>query len=126
MSRKGNPWDHAEWDSFMQTLKYEEVYRTEYLNLVHARRAIGEFLETVCNDKRLHSALDHRLPAQFESTLVPQAEGVERALAHVEHLTGHLLQPLRDAVPVNRGKGNRLKNARVQRAAQKIHFFVHG
>jgi hypothetical protein len=55
----------------MQTLKYEEVYRTEYLNLVHARRAIGEFSEKVCDEKRLHSALDHRLPAQFESTLVP-------------------------------------------------------
>lgn len=72
MSRKGNPWDNAACESFMKTLKYEEVYRTEYRNLVHARTAIGEFLEKVYNQKRLHSALDYRSPAQFESTLAPR------------------------------------------------------
>jgi transposase InsO family protein len=55
----------------MKTLKHEEVYRTEYRNLVHARAAIGEFLEKTYNEKRLHSALDYRSPAQFESTLAP-------------------------------------------------------
>lgn len=69
MSRKGNPWDNAKCESFMKTLKYEEVYRTEYRNMTDARAAIGEFLEKVYNEKRLHSALDYRSPAQFERTL---------------------------------------------------------
>ena len=47
-------------------------YRTEYRNLADARVRIGEFLEKVYNEKRLHSALDYRSPAQFESTLTPR------------------------------------------------------
>ena len=73
MSRKASPWDNAACESFMKTLKYEEVYRTEYRNLADARGRIGEFLEKVYNQKRLHSALDYRSPVQFESTLASQA-----------------------------------------------------
>lgn len=69
MSRKANPWDNAACESFMKTLKYEEVYRTEYRNLAHARAAIGEFLEKMYNEKRLHSALNYRSPVEFERTL---------------------------------------------------------
>ena len=74
MSRKANPWDNAACESFMKTLKREEVYRTEYRNLIHTRAAIGEFLEKVYNEKRLHSALDYRSPVQFERTLVKPTE----------------------------------------------------
>jgi putative transposase len=74
MSRKKNPWDNARCESFMKTLKYEEVYRTEYRNLADAGSRIGEFLEKVYNEKRLHSALDYRSPVQFESTLARPAE----------------------------------------------------
>jgi putative transposase len=69
MSRKANPWDNAACESFMKTLKYEEVYRTEYRNLAHARAAIGTFLEKIYNQKRLHSALSYRSPVEFENSL---------------------------------------------------------
>jgi putative transposase len=66
MSRKGNPWDNAACESFMKTLKYEEVHRNEYRDLAEARASIAEFLEKVYNQKRLHSALGYLPPAEFE------------------------------------------------------------
>jgi putative transposase len=66
MSRKGNPWDNAACESFMKTLKYEEVLRNEYRDLAEARSSIREFLEKVYNQKRLHSALGYLPPAEFE------------------------------------------------------------
>jgi transposase InsO family protein len=67
MSRKGNPYDNAACESFMKTLKYEEVYRNEYRDFAEVRASIGEFLERVYNQKRLHSALGYVPPAEFES-----------------------------------------------------------
>jgi transposase InsO family protein len=66
MSRKANPWDNAACESFMKTLKYEEVLRNEYRDLADARASIREFLEKVYNEKRLHSALGYLPPARFE------------------------------------------------------------
>jgi transposase InsO family protein len=66
MSRKGNPYDNANAESFMKTLKYEEVYRSEYRDLEDARRQIRRFIEAVYNRKRLHSALGYRSPVEFE------------------------------------------------------------
>ena len=72
MSRKGNPWDNAQCESFMKTLKYEEVLRNEYRDLAEARASIVEFLEKVYNQKRLHSALGYVPPAEFEAQLAVQ------------------------------------------------------
>jgi len=69
MSRKGNPWDNAACESFMKTLKYEEIHRNEYRDLNEARDNIGDFLEKIYNQRRLHSALGYVPPAEFESNL---------------------------------------------------------
>jgi putative transposase len=68
MSRKSNPWDNASCESFIKTLKYEEVYRNEYRDLNDARACIGEFLERVYNERRLHSALGYMSPVEFEQS----------------------------------------------------------
>jgi putative transposase len=66
MSRKGNPYDNAACESFMKTLKYDEVYRNEYRDFEEARHSISEFLNVVYNQQRLHSALGYCTPAEFE------------------------------------------------------------
>lgn len=72
MSRKGNPWDNAACESFMKTLKYEEVFRSEYRQLSEAHVSIREFLEKIYNEKRLHSALGYVPPTEFEANLAAQ------------------------------------------------------
>ena len=83
MSRKANPWDNAACESFIKTLKYEEVYRTEYRDLAEARASIGVFLEKVYNQKRLHSALGYLPPLEFERGLLAQTnkEAASRQLS---------------------------------------------
>ena len=81
MSRKANPWDNAACESFMKTLKYEEVYRSEYRDLTEARSRIGEFLEKIYNEKRLHSALNYRSPVEFERSLSAPGEASRKRVA---------------------------------------------
>lgn len=69
MSRRGNVYDNAKAESFIKTLKYEEVYRMEYRDLADAKASIKEFLEKIYNRKRLHSALGYCPPREFEQSL---------------------------------------------------------
>jgi putative transposase len=61
--------DNAKAESFMKTLKQEEMNAGSYRNLSQARSAIGAFIETVYNPQRLHSALAYRSPDEYEATL---------------------------------------------------------
>jgi putative transposase len=67
MSRAGTPYDNAKAESFMKTLKSEEVYLHHYRDHEEARASIQRFIEEVYNRKRLHSALGYRPPEEFEA-----------------------------------------------------------
>ena len=75
MSRRGNPYDNARAESFMKTLKAEEVALRRYRTLDEARAFIGEFIDEIYNERRLHSALGYRPPAEFEALAAPAATG---------------------------------------------------
>ena len=67
MSRVGCPYDNAMAESFMKTLKQEEVDGRSYRDLAQARQAIEFFLAEVYNRQRLHSALAYNAPAEVEA-----------------------------------------------------------
>lgn len=69
MSRRGNPYDNAYAESFMKTLKYEEVYLNEYETYREALENIERFIDEVYNQKRIHSSIGYRTPIEYEKTL---------------------------------------------------------
>lgn len=72
MSHKASPWENGGCESWMKTLKYEEVFRQEYRDVAEARSCLERFIEKVYNQQRLHSALGYRPPTEFEQAWLAQ------------------------------------------------------
>jgi putative transposase len=67
MSRAGNPYDNAHVESFMKTLKHDEIYPRGYRTMADVIARLPHFLETIYNNHRQHSALNYRSPNTFET-----------------------------------------------------------
>ena len=83
MSRPANPYDNAGCESFLKTLKQEEIYVREYGTLEQLRANIEEFIEQYYNRLRLHSALGYRPPEEFEQQVERQNQTADLNVAAV-------------------------------------------
>jgi len=91
MSRPANPYDNASCESFIKTLKREEIYANQYDDLEHLRANIEDFIEQYYNRQRLHSALGYRSPEEFEQQAACQT-GIEDVKAATITLVASLAQ----------------------------------
>lgn len=69
MSRRGNPYDNSACESFLKTLKCEEIYRQDYRNMADVLASIDHFMQKLYNERRLHSALGYRPPVESEQAV---------------------------------------------------------
>ena len=83
MSRPANPYDNASCESFMKTLKREEIYANKYDDLENLRANIEEFIEQYYNRLRLHSALGYRSPEEFEQQIKASGSAESRSATMV-------------------------------------------
>jgi hypothetical protein len=92
MSRPANPYDNASCESFIKTLKREEIYANAYENLEHLRANIEIFIAEYYNQQRLHSALGYRSPEEFERQAPCQSAAADSKGATITFVAG-LAQP---------------------------------
>jgi transposase InsO family protein len=85
MSRPANPYDNASCESFMRTLKREEIHANSYGDLEHLRTNIEAFIEQYYNRCRLHSSLGYRPPEEFEQTLAPSDLPAAAIMSFLRH-----------------------------------------
>lgn len=87
MSRPANPYDNAFCESFMKTLKQEEIYCHQYRDLDDLSAHLQEFIDHYYNRQRLHSALGYRTPEEFERDAAANADGSAAAAAVMTYFT---------------------------------------
>jgi transposase InsO family protein len=85
MSRPANPYDNAQCESFIKTLKREEIYARKYQNLDDLRAHLEEFIDQYYNRQRLHSALGYRTPDEFEAAARVAAESAAVSVSFSRH-----------------------------------------
>ena len=108
MSRLANPWDNAKCESFMKTLKQEEIRANEYRDLEHLRKNVTEFVEHYYNGQRLHSALGYQTPEAFERKMTLAAAAETAAMSFSRHTeiyqpdVAPRKKPSEDGFPIHR------------------------
>jgi transposase InsO family protein len=85
MSRPANPFDNASCESFMKTLKQEEIYANGYGDIDELRENIAAFIDEYYNRVRLHSALGYQPPEEFERTSRPATASVGASMSFFRH-----------------------------------------
>ena len=103
MSRLANPWDNAKCESFMKTLKQEEIRANEYRDLEHLRKNVTEFVEHYYNGQRLHSALGYQTPEAFERQITLATAGGTAAMSFSRHTEIYQSDMLRKKKPPGGG-----------------------
>jgi transposase InsO family protein len=85
MSRPARPWENGKCESFIKTLKKEEIDARRYASFAELRQHVEEFIEQIYNKVRLHSALDYHSPEEFERSQHPEVKWSPAALSFLRH-----------------------------------------
>ena len=85
MSRPASPWENGKCESFIKTLKREEIDARRYASFAELRQHVDEFMDQIYNKVRLHSALGYRSPEEFEQSQTREVKWSPAALSFLRH-----------------------------------------